>query len=72
MNKLLAVVVCVVGYIGTTRILWFFIPQDMPLDSWGDFGFVALLMVGVFLPLWLCVTTAVRRLWKMEAVLDED
>ena len=68
MNKLLAVVVWVTGYIGTTRILWFFIPQDMPLDSWGDFGLLALLMVVVFMPIWTCVVFAGEKLWKMKVV----
>lgn len=68
MNKLMAVVVWVTGYIGTTKILWFFIPQDMTWDSWGDFGLLALLMVVVFLPIWMGVVTAGKKLWKLEEV----
>lgn len=65
-NKFLAVVVLVTGYLGVTRILGMFIPEDMPLDSWGDWGFFALPLLLVFLPIWTCVALAGEKLWDME------
>lgn len=68
MNKYLAVVVAVVGYLGAKEVLWFFLPQDMALDSWGGWGLFALLLVGIFLPIWVCIVAAANRLWKLEEV----
>lgn len=54
MNKFLAVVVWVTGYLGASRILWMIVPKDMPL-SWGNWGFFTLMMMLVFMPIWMCV-----------------
>lgn len=68
MNKFLAVVVAVVGYLGANAVLRFFLPQDMALDSWGGWGRFALLLVGIFLPIWICIVEAGNRLWNLEEV----
>lgn len=66
MNKFLAMVVWVSGYLGASRILWMIVPKDMPLDSWGDWGFFALMMMLVFMPIWTCVAFAGEKLWNLE------
>lgn len=68
MNKFLAMVVWVTGYLGASRILWMIVPKDMPLDNWGDVWFFVLMGALVFMPIWMCVAFAGKMLWKLEEV----